>query len=105
VREQVFPSAFVELLDALGIDPCKDGEIYHNGQLVPGCHDYAGWFHFVGTLDHTGGGAAVDLGGGFTVWLCRKSAPELEALKGKPLVQVEFHATGVPWQLNEAEPE
>jgi hypothetical protein len=53
-RDNVFPSEFIALLNSLGIDSRKDGEVYHNAQLSPGRHDYGGWFHFVGTLEKTG---------------------------------------------------
>lgn len=105
VRMQVFPQRFVAFLETLGIDPSKDGEIYHNARLAPGRHDYAGWFHFVGDLYVTGDFPVVDFGEGFTAWLCRASAPSLTALQGMPLVQLEFHSEAVPWVLDEAEPE
>src|SRR5690348_4979606 len=50
-RAEAFPRAFLFLLTALGIEPAKDGEVYHNGRLSPGKHHYGGWFHFGGTLD------------------------------------------------------
>jgi len=103
VRDGVFPAEFVSLLESLGIDPQKDGEVYHNGRLAPGSHDYGGWFHFVGSLDRTGDFAPVDFGGGFTAWLQKRSAPGLIALKDLSLVQLEFHATNVPWGLDEPE--
>jgi hypothetical protein len=53
-RDNVYPSEFIALLNSLGIDSRKDGEVYHNAQLSPGRHDYGGWFHFVGTLEKTG---------------------------------------------------
>jgi hypothetical protein len=59
--------------------------------------------HFVGSLDRTGDFAPVDFGDGFTAWLCRRGAPTLPALKDLPLVQLEFHATHVPWGLSEPE--
>jgi len=92
-------------LESVGIDPLKDGEVYHNGEMHPGAHYYAGWFHFVGALEKTGDFfAMVDLGPGFRAYLCRKSSPELVALKGLGLVQVVFQAEGVPWVLEEASP-
>ena len=94
----------MKFLASLGIDPHKDGEVYHNAHLAPGRHDYGGWFHFVGTLDRTGNFPVVDLGNGLTVWLCQKSAPALHALQGHSLVQLEFHSTNVPWGLEEPEP-
>lgn len=47
-RAEVFPPAFLSLLTTLGIDPAKDGEVYHNGRLSPGKHHYGGWFHSSG---------------------------------------------------------
>jgi len=104
VRDRVFPPAFLTLLDHLGVDSHKDGEVYHNARLAPGRHDYGGWFHFVGSLDRTGDFAPVSYGNGFTAWMKRKSAPESEALRGQPLVELEFHSENVPWALDEAEP-
>ncbi len=104
VRDQVFPPPFTDLLRSLGINPHRDGEVYHNGRLAPGRHDYAGWLHFIGSLERTGDFPVVELGDGFTAWLCAASAPTLQALKGKPLVQLEFHCTNVPWRLEEPEP-
>ncbi len=103
-RTIAFPAAFLTLLDQLGIDPSKDGEVYHNGRNAPGRHDYAGWFHFVGELAETGDFAPVSLAEGFTAWMCRAGAPRLASLEGLAAVQLEFHAEGVPWLLNEPEP-
>ena len=101
-RLQVFPPEFLSFLDTVGIDSCKDGEVYHNAQLSLGRHDYGGWFHFVGTLDKTGDFPVIELAEGFDAWLCRKGAPALRELDGLPLVQVEFHAHRVPWVLPES---
>ena len=103
VRDRMFPPAFVSLLQSLGIDPHKDGEVYHNARLAPGRHDYGGWYHFVGSLERTGDFAPVDFGGGFTVWLCEHHSPALRGLKDLSLVELHFHADNVPWVL--AEPE
>ena len=103
VRDRVFPGAFLAFLDSLGIDPHKDGEVYHIARLAPGRHGYGGWFHFVGSLDRPGDFPVVDFGDGFTAWLSDKTAPELDALKGHPLVELNFDATNVPWELDEPE--
>jgi hypothetical protein len=100
-RARAFPAEFLSLLDQLGIDPCKDAEVYRNARLAPGRHDYGGWYHFIGTLDQTGDFPPVDFGDGFSVWMCRASAPRLPSLEGMPVVQVEFHAQAVPWLLDE----
>lgn len=103
-RAKVFPASFLALLDQLGIDPLKDSEVYHNGRILPGRHDYGGWFHFVGTLQETGDFPPVYLDEDFSVWMCRASAPRLDSLKSSPVVQLEFHAKSVPWLLSEPEP-
>jgi hypothetical protein len=66
-RAQVYPRAFKELLDSLGIDSRMDGEVYHNARLASGLHDYGGWFHFVGALAKTGDFPIVELAPGFTL--------------------------------------
>ena len=52
VRDRVYPPEFVAFLESLGIDPHKDGEAYHTGEITPGNHHYGGWFHFVGSLEN-----------------------------------------------------
>ena len=100
-RADTFPAGFLALLDELGIDPRKDAEVYYNARLAPGRHCYGGWYHFVGTLDQTGDW--VDLGDGFSVWMCHASGPRLPSLEGMQVVQVEFRAEAVPWLLDEPE--
>jgi hypothetical protein len=104
VRTQAFPSEFLKLLNELGIDPYKDAEVYHNARLSPGKHFYAGWYHFVGTLEETGDFPTVDFGGGFSAWMRHASAPRSPSLEGVPVVQLEFAAEAVPWHLDEPEP-
>mgnify|MGYP001300222796 CR=1 FL=1 len=50
-RSDLFPASFTALLDALGIPPDRDCEVYHNGRLPTGKHSYAGWYHFVGAVE------------------------------------------------------
>jgi hypothetical protein len=104
VRDRVYPERFVTLLASLGIDPTKDGEVYHNGEIQPGGHFYGGWFHFVGSLNKTGDFPMVAMAQGFKVWLCQKSAPPLATLREMPRVQLEFLAENVPWVLDEPSP-
>jgi hypothetical protein len=104
-RTQVYPQEFLSLLDSLGIDSRRDGEVYLLGPAASGRYYYGGWFHFVGSLEKTGDFPAVTMGPGFTVYLCRRSAPALKSLIGLPLVQVEFHSNEVPWVLSEPKPE
>lgn len=102
-RDSVYPPSFLSLLESLGIDSKKDGEAYHNARLSQGCHDYGGWFHFVGALEKTGDFPAVAMSENFEAWLSSKSAPPLVSLQGLSLVEVAFHATAVPWVLDEPE--
>jgi hypothetical protein len=104
VHDQVFSGDFLAFLDKPGIDPHKDGEVYHNARLASGLHDYAGWFHFVGTLDEFGGFPVVQFGDDFTAWMCHATALRLPTLTDFPAVQLEFHATAVPWLLDEPSP-
>ena len=70
-RAEVFPPAFLSPLTALGIDPAKDGEVYHDGRVSPGKHHYGGWFHFVGTLESGDSARGTRLG------LCRTPVPQV----------------------------
>jgi hypothetical protein len=49
-RDVIYPPAFRELLDRLGIDPNKEGEAVADGPLKNGLHHYGGWFFFVGEM-------------------------------------------------------
>lgn len=103
-RFRVFPPDFVALLNSLGVDPTKEGEVYTEGRKAPGSHYYGGWFHFVGELPVTGDFEHVSFSNGLLVSMCKKSAPGLPELDGLPLVQLEFRAENVPWVLAEEEP-
>ena len=102
-RATIFPQPFLALLERLGIDPSKDGEIYHLYPMTAGRHVYGGWYHFVGTLVETAEEESVNFGDGFTAWLCRASAPRLASLEGVQVVQLEINIERVPWLLEEAE--
>jgi hypothetical protein len=102
-RTKVFPAPFLIFLDQLGIDPSKDGEVYHVRRISPGRHGYGGWYHFVGSLDETGDFPPVHFDEGFSVWMCGASAPRLISLNDLPVVQLEFSAESVPWLLSEPE--
>ncbi len=102
-RATVFPPKFLELLDQLGVDPLKDGEVYQNARLSPGRHDYGGWFHFVGKLNKTGDFTPIRFTENFSVWMCEPSAPRLASLEKHQVVQLEFHCDSVPWLLDETE--
>jgi hypothetical protein len=66
-RGQISPPKFLAYLESLDIDSRKDGEVYHNGRVVPGRHDYGRLFHFVGSLNKTGDFPVIVMADGFKV--------------------------------------
>ena len=53
-RESAYPESFKRLLDQLGIDPAKEGEVYEAGPAEGGRFTYGGWFYFVGEMIEAG---------------------------------------------------
>ena len=103
-RASVFPAAFLDLLTDLGIDPEKEVEIYREGRNPEGNHSYGGWFHFVGSLNQLADVDPINLGGGFTYYMCAPHGPRLKPFEGLSVVQLEFSARCIPWLLDEDEP-
>jgi hypothetical protein len=102
-RLTVYPAQFVAFLESLGIDPRKDGEVYHNARIGPNRHYYGGWFHFIGELYKTGDFPNINFTENFSASLDLASAPHLASLDGYGLVQIDFHADNVPWILDDPE--
>lgn len=98
-RTSVYPKDFRLLLDQLGIDPDKEGEVY---ELGPDGSQrlYGGWFYFVGDLAAPSK-RMVDSGSGFEYWIedaKRLPAPVVDF--GGNLLAVEFLAR-LPWVIPE----
>ena len=53
-RENVFPVSFLNLLNCLGIDSSKEGEVSGCYPKPSGNRQYDGWFFFCGTLLEAG---------------------------------------------------
>lgn len=53
-RTSAFPERFKQLLDQLGIDPLKEGEVYELGPTEHGTVSYGGWFYFCGEVVEAG---------------------------------------------------
>jgi len=49
-RSLIYPASFRALLEQLGIDPNKEGEVFEYGPVEDGCHVYGGWFYLVGEM-------------------------------------------------------
>ena len=102
-RDAVFPPAFLALLDDLGIDARKDGEVYACGMLGENRHFYGGWFHFVGQHHGPDDLPPVPLGPDFSASLTTAYAPRRPVFQDAQLVQLSFNAEAVPWLLDEPE--
>jgi hypothetical protein len=98
-RKTVYPENFRLLLDQLGIDPEKEGEVYECGPEGP-LSVYGGWFYFVGELIHAGD-RMTDAATGFQYWFGdAKSLPRPEVDFGENVLAVEF-IMKIPWAISE----
>jgi hypothetical protein len=97
LRDKIYPDAFRELLDKLGISPKKEGEAVHYGPKGD-LHLYGGWFYFVGEVIEAGEGSSK-AGDDFQYWT-GTSFPRPPAAFGKTVAALEF-MTQLPWVLEE----
>jgi hypothetical protein len=97
-RDDVYPQAFRALLDNLGIDPSKEGEVYDKvGPFDDKIRATGGWFYFVGALIERG--ERLMQAGDFEYWF-QPSFPRAPACFGESVAAIEF-ATRLPWILHE----
>ncbi len=98
-RNTAYPEVFRFLLDQLGIDPEKEGEVYESGP-EGSLRIYGGWLYFAGELVHSGE-RMTDIGSGFQYWFAEaKNLPKPEADFGPSVLAVEF-LTRLPWVIPE----
>ena len=98
-RGTVYPRTFRALLDQLGIDPKKEGEIYDAaGVDERRIRPTGGWFYFVGELIEKG--ERLIQAGDFQYWF-QLSFPRPPASFGEQVAAIEFSAQ-IPWVLNES---
>jgi hypothetical protein len=98
-RATIYPQAFRALLDQLGIDPNKEGEIYDAvGPFECKVRPTGGWFYFVGELVEKG--ERLIQVEDFQYW-CQPAFPRPRACFGEPVAAIEF-AAQVPWVLDES---
>jgi hypothetical protein len=106
-----FPPFLKEFFDEFGIDPRKEGEVYHFQDDGEAIYSYAGFFHFVGRIIQTSNDSRLhskvfgspnlyfNMFGPFEVnfntenQLVQKSFP-------KPLVQLNFLNLELPWMFD-----
>lgn len=100
-RANVYPEAFLELLNAVGVDYRKEAEVYHFATVSEGIELYGGVFHFIGSVeleDNFEGGVpeVVMDGENFKCSMINGRSLSHPAFEGKDLVEIEF-TVKVPW--------
>jgi hypothetical protein len=101
-RSTAYPENFRRLLEQLGIDPEKDGEVYECGP-EGSLRVYGGWFYFVGELIEPGQ-RMTDAGSEFQYYFAdAKLLPKPKANFGHNVLAVEF-TTKLPWVISEQPP-
>jgi len=114
LRDKIYPDAFRELLDKLGIDAMKEAEAVHDGPVKDNLHHYGGWFYFVGEILEKGEHLRnMTSSAGFDVLLlpgsesisdfqywCSWIFPRPPASFGSKVAALEF-ATQLPWVLED----
>jgi len=98
-RATAYPEKFRLLLDELGIDPNKEGEVFEYGPDGP-LRGYGGWFYFVGELVEAGE-RMTDSTFEFRYYFeDAKLLPKPAVDFGENVLAVEF-VTKVPWVIAE----
>ncbi len=99
-RSLAYPAGFLSLLDQLGIDANKEGEVYELG-LVEGLRLYGGWLFFAGELIEAGERLSPDAGTEFEFHITDpKRLPKADVSFGDRVLAVDF-TTRIPWILEE----
>jgi hypothetical protein len=101
-RSTVYPETFLNLLQRIGIDPGKEGEVYDMaGPDDRRVRSTGGWFYFVGELVEKGEKSISERAreGEFSYWL-GTSFPRPPACFGERVAALEF-VTDVSWVLRE----
>ncbi len=100
-RDLVYPGSFRVLLEQLGIDPNKEGEVFECGPVEDGRRLCGGWFYFVGEMVAAGehNFHAAD-SHQFTLWFTAR-CPDAPPFRGQPLLAIEF-TTHIKWVLPDA---
>lgn len=100
-RELIYPASFRALLEQLGVDPNKEGEIFECGPVKDGCHLYGGWFYFVGEMVTAGERNHNAPDSHQFEFFFTSTGPDSPAFSGGPRLQIEF-TTHVKWVLPES---
>jgi hypothetical protein len=99
-RDEVYPTAFRELLQRLGIDPNKESEAVADGPLENGLHHYGGWFFFVGEMVTAGEYMSLIRESPYFGYFFTRVGPCPKEFRDGPKLAVEFEAH-FRWILND----
>jgi hypothetical protein len=98
-RSMVYPENFRRLLNQLGVDAEKEGEVYECGP-EGSMRVYGGWFYLVGELIEAGE-RMTDSGSGFQYYFVdTKHLPKPSANFGQSVLAIEF-STKLPWVISD----
>ena len=100
-RDLAYPASFRALLEQLGIDPNKEGEVFECGPVEDGCHLYGGWFYFVGEMVTAGERNYTAPDSHQFEFFFTSIGPDAPAFRGGPRLTIEF-TTHVKWVLPES---
>jgi hypothetical protein len=95
-RPALYPASFLRLLNEMGIDPSKEGEVFECGSEA-GRHYYGGWLFLSGELIQRGEHVKD---GDFEYWFDDGYRPPPDVDFGEHRIVVEF-LTKLPWVLDE----
>jgi hypothetical protein len=97
-RDSVYPASFHALLDELGIDSCKEDEVYETGPAGDDWRGYGGWFFLVGEMVTAGERNTVADDCGQFEFFFRTSGSKAAAFLNGPILALEF-TTRVKWVI------
>src|SRR5258708_23572764 len=98
-RDKLYPQHFLKLLDHMGIDLTKEGDLYEDGPMADNVQPSAGWFYFVGELVEAGERLMV-IRENFQCFIRGAGATSVTRLFGDSVCALEF-TTRIPWILDE----
>jgi hypothetical protein len=91
-RTVAYPATFLSLLEKIGIDRNKEGEVYENYTDEQGITNFGGWFFFTGQILEPGEKQVE--ADGMTYWVGDgRSLPRSEGEFGLDLLALEFNAS------------
>ena len=98
-KPSAYPPSFLDLLELLGINPAKEGEVYEWGPTDNGDRSYGGWFFLTAQIIERGESHVSK--DGIEYWFASGlSLPRPNGDFGLDLLALNF-TTSIPWVLEE----